>query len=402
MFIARQPIFNRRMEVFGYELLFRSDLTSTKFDGISSVSATATVIGGLFECGIDSIVENKYAFINFDDEFIHSETVELIEPDRLIIEILENVKINKRLVDRIRRLKIKGYKIALDDFVEDYTEYPLVPIADIIKFDIMATPLHTIEKEVNLALSQNKTILAEKIETKLEFQEAKRMGFHLFQGYFFSRPNITSRTFTKTTTEVQYYRVIHELSAEEPSFQKLAEIIETDVTLSYRIMRMVSFRSKNEPIQSIKKALTYMGLKEIQRWINILILQDLGKSKPKELMRISLIRSRFAEEITINIGLAELKDQASMMGLFSVMDAMLDQPLSEALKGMALSKSITDAMLHHKGVLYPVYSMMLSYEKGDWENVSQILKAIMIDPKILHEKYVESLKWANEIMKSIL
>lgn len=145
-----------------------------------------------------------------------------------------------------------------------------------------------------------------------------------------------------------------------------------------------------------------MGLKEIQRWINILILQDLGKSKPKELMRISLIRSRFAEEITINIGLAELKDQASMMGLFSVMDAMLDQPLSEALKGMALSKSITDAMLHHKGVLYPVYSMMLSYEKGDWENVSQILKAIMIDPKILHEKYVESLKWANEIMKSIL
>lgn len=397
MFIARQPIFNQNLVVVGYELLFRSDGDSNIFDGISSRNATATVIGGLFETGIDKIVENKYAFINFDENFIHSNSLELIAPDRLIIEILEDVQIDNSLVKRIEEIKDKGYKVALDDFVEDYDNYPLVPLADIIKFDLILRPIETIQTDIQKALSNNKVILAEKIETKEVFLKAKEMGFHLFQGYFFSKPNIVSKSCNKSASKLQYTRLLSELKKEEPSYQALAEIIENDVNLAYRFMRVISTRSGDDLLYSIKRALTYMGFNEIERWINILMLQDLGKSKPKELIKTSLIRTRFAESIALHGGFQSIKHEASMMGLFSILDAILDQPIEVALKDISLPNSILEALIEHKGILYPIYSLIIAYEKGNWRKVEKILKSIKIDENILYEEYLNAIKWAKEL-----
>ncbi|HHX59260.1 MAG TPA: EAL domain-containing protein [Epulopiscium sp.] len=397
MFIARQPIFNKRMDVFGYELLFRLDSGSTQFGGVSSQEATATVVGGLFEAGINNIVEDKYAFINFDEYFIHSNSLEIISPDRLIIEILEDVKIDDRLIKRLQDLRKMGYKIALDDFVKDYKEYPLVPLARIIKFDLLQTPLKSIEADVKRALIDKKIILAEKVETKKDFLQAKEMGFHLFQGYFFSRPNIVSKAGGKTSSKTQYTRMLWELKKSEPSYDILAGIIEKDVNLAYRFMRVISYRSKKNLIDSIKKGLTYMGLDEIEKWISILMFQDIGKGKPKELVRISLIRTKFAEEITVRTGLGKIKHEASMMGLFSTLDALLDQTMEEALRDIALTQSIKDALIRHKGELYTVYKLLIAYEKGDWDEVEIITIEENIDANILSEEYLESIKWANEV-----
>lgn len=398
MFIARQPIFNKRLDVYGYELLFRGSSKSMEFDGISSASATATVISGLFECGIDCIVEDKYAFVNFDDDFIHSDTLELIEPKRLIVEVLESVEVDERLTKRLKELKDKGYKIALDDFFENIAEYPLIPIADIIKFDIMATPLETIKADVRAALSRNKTILAEKIETEEEFLKAKEMGFHLFQGYFFSKPKITAKTFSEGTSKMQYLRIIRELKKEEPSFQKIAEIVETDVVLAYRLIRIISNRIDGDLIPSIKKALMYLGLKESERWIYILLMQDYGSNKPKELMRISLIRTRFAEKIALYGGLKKYSIEASMMGLFSVLDAMLDKTMEDALEDISLSKPIKDALIYNKGVLFPVLKLLIDYEKGNWEEAERISKELNIDEIVLREEFLDAIQWARDTM----
>ena len=137
MFIARQPIFNRTLDVYGYELLFRADHGSKAFDGTSDMLATATIISGLFESGIEAFVEDKRAFVNFNAHFLYSDFTELIDPSHLIVEVLETVKVDQQLIERIEWLKSKGYKIALDDFVESFQKYPLVPLADIIKFDII-------------------------------------------------------------------------------------------------------------------------------------------------------------------------------------------------------------------------------------------------------------------------
>ncbi|MBC3798568.1 EAL and HDOD domain-containing protein [Acetobacterium tundrae] len=398
MFIARQPIFNQQLEVFGYELLFRLESQSTQFGGISSQGATATVITGLYESGLENLIEDKYAFINFDEIFVHSNALELIEPDRMIVEMLENIKIDRTLMDRLEEIRHKGYKIALDDFKENYCEYPLTPFADIIKYDLMATPLERIEKDVIKALSQNKILLAEKVETEKEYLEAKEMGFQLFQGYFFSRPSIAAKSYNKTTSKSQYVRVIAEIKKVDPDFDALAELLEQDVTLAYRVMRMASFRSGNDLVSSVKYALTYMGLDELERWINVIMLQDLGKDKPEELKKISLIRTKFAESIAIHGGMKKLQNAASMMGLFSVLDAILDQSMEEALMGVALPPSILDALINHKGVLYPIYELILSYEKGDWNVVDKISKELNLEETVLVRNYRWSIQWANEIM----
>lgn len=397
MFIARQPIFNRNLDVFGYELLFRSGGKSTQFDGTSSTGATAGVLGGLFESGINCLVGDKYALINFDEDFINSDSIELVSSDRLIIEMLEDVKVDNELINRLQELKDKGYQIALDDFVEDYSSYPLVPLADIIKFDLMATPLSEIESSVNTALAQNKVILAEKIETKGEFLQAKDMGFHLFQGFFFSKPSIAMKSSYKKTPKVQYMRLIAELKKEEPSFQALAEIVETDVNLAYRLMRIASRRAEEEAVYSIKRALIYMGLKEFERWINILMLQDFGKDKPQELTRISLIRSKMADAIAWQGGLKNLRHEASMMGLFSVLDAMLDLTMEEALQDIVLPESIVDALVYEKGKLYPVYDLVISYEKGDFVNVQNITRELNLDMGVLYREYINAIEWSADV-----
>ena len=140
-----------------------------------------------------------------------------------------------------------------------------------------------------------------------------------------------------------------------------------------------------------------MGLREIERWVSILMFQDLGKEKPKELIRLSLTRTMFAEEIACSAGLGRLRHEAAMMGLFSTLDAVLDQTMEEALEELALSHVITDPLVKHKGKLYPIYKLILAYEKGEWEEVKEIAQGGNIRMKILGRKYLEAIKWANEI-----
>lgn len=401
MYIARQAIFDRSLNVYGYELLFRQSSKSVKYDSVSSVHATASVLGGLFEAGISSIVDDARAFINFDAEFIHSDGLELIDKSRLVIELLEDIEIDEALMERLKYLKKKRYKLALDDFVESYTTYPLIPLADIIKFDLIATPLDSIAGEIKKALSQKKVILAEKVETQEEFLKAKSMGFHLFQGYFFSKPQIVGKSPSHTTTKSQYSRIILELKKKEPSYQVLAEIIEKDANLAYQFVRLISIRKGDDLIYSIKQSLMYMGLKELERWINVLMLRELSISKPDELIRISLVRTKFAELIAIHSNLKISKYEASMMGLFSTIDAMINQTMSEALKDIMLPKTITDALINKSGELYPSYLLMLSYEQGDWSRTEEYAGLLNIDEIVLYDDYVMAVKWAREIMELI-
>lgn len=399
MYIARQPIFDINKKIYGYELLFRNNKDTNCFNReISSTVATATVIDALFELGIDSIVDGKRAFVNFDYEFLMSEAVELINPSTLIIEVLEDVVVDAELLERIKYLKAKGYKIALDDFVEEYKSYLLTPISDIIKYDLMETPLEEIKKDVNLALKDNKTLLAEKIETNEEFLLAQKMGFHLFQGYFFFKPSIISKSNDKKSLKGQYCRLLQELHKEEPSYQNLAEVIETDINLAYRFMRVASHKNTEDTIYSIRQALVYMGLREIERWINVLMLRELSSDKPMEVMNVSLVRAKFSEYISDNSYYRNRKLEISIMCLLSMIDAILDISMEEALDGLLLSEDVKEALINRSGNLSPVFELVCSYESADWEMVNKISSKIGLNEEHIMKGYFEALIWASEIM----
>ena len=355
----------------------------------------------MFESGIDSIVENKLAFVNFDDVFILSGTLELLDADRLVVEIIGSTRVDEEFLEKINKLRTAGYAIALDDYKSDNNEYPLIEIAKIIKYDLIATPLHTIKYDVACAIADGKILVAKKVETEEEFLEAKEMGFHLFQGYFFSKPSIVSRTHKRHSSFYQYNAIMQELRNREPSYQTLAEIIEVDVDLSYRLLRVISNRSSVRSAYSIKKALTFLGLKEIERWIKVLMLQDLSKSKPVELMKIAMIRSKFAEVLAMNVKFNNMRYEAAMMGLFSVLDAMLDMTISEALDKIMLPESVVDALAKNEGALFPIYQLVLAYEKGNWEEVETISNKLNINELVLYSLYMSAIDWATNSLELI-
>lgn len=401
MFIARQPIFNRDMHVYGYELLFREASDSTAFGNTSADKATASVLGGLFEQGVKQIVDGKKAFINFEYDFLRSGAVELISSDDLVIEVLESVEVDEPLLARLSELREKGYRIALDDFDKTPETYPAFSIADIIKYDLLLTPLDTLQSAVSLALREGKILLAEKIETDEDFQKAKEMGFHLFQGFFFSRPNIVGKSEVKRFTKTHFARIMDELHKKEPSYQNIAQIIETDVDLAYRLLRVVSHHSdKKSSFRSIKKALVAMGLQELERWIHVLMLQELSADKPMELTRLSLVRYKFGDFIALHSKYRKRNVETSMMCLFSLLDTILDQSMEHALSDIDLSKDVKDALIKKSGTLMPIYALISSYESG-YSNIAGLFaEEVGISEEALFEGYLASVQWADDVLRS--
>lgn len=399
MFIARQAIFNRSMKVYGYELLYRDSETATSYNHMSPDKSTASVLSGLFELGIDNISSSKKSFINFTYNSLFSDSIELINPNDLVIEVLEDTEIDDDLLERLVELKNKGYRIALDDFVEDIKTFPLIPIAHLIKFDLVKTPLANISQDVERAHANNKILVAEKVETKEEFEEAKEMGFHLFQGYFFQKPNIIGQLNNKKSPKLSYLRVINELNKKEPSFKKITSIVKTDVNLTHRLLlttKDIKDQSDNL-VKNIKHSLVYMGFRQIRRWINILILRDLASEKPDELTQLSLVRARFGELIAENSSFQSRSNEIYGMLLFSSLDALLDLPMKEALNKIKLSKDVKNALIFKKGPLAPLIELVLSYEEGDFKKIESLAKEMKLHTKRLSFYYIDAIIYSQAI-----
>ena len=326
----------------------------------------------------------------------------MVDPSTLVIEVLEDVEVDNRLLRRLESLHKEGYRIALDDFVHSVKDFKMVPVADIIKYDLIATPLHTIQDEVMEALRRKKVLLAEKVETEKEFIEARKMGFHLFQGYFFSKPVIVAGLKGKKPDISIYRRILNELHSEDPSFQILSEILETDVSVAYRLVNVGSKKNENDIQKGLKSALIKMGLTDFERWVHIMMLQDLSVNKPNELIRTSLIRSRFGELVAYNCGsLYPRTSEISLMCLFSVLDAMLDLTMDEAMADLSISDDIKDALVKREGPLEPVLKLAESYEKGEWLEIDELSKQIGVDGSRLGDWYMDSINWAERIMVGV-
>ncbi len=401
MFIARQPIFDRVKKVYGYELLFRAGENSLIYSDSSAENSTATVLGGLFELGIEKIVGNSKAFVNFDYNFLMSEAIELINPEKMVLEILENTKADDKLIKRVKELKKIGYKTALDDFEEDIDEYPLVDHVDIIKYDLIVTPLSTIEYQVKKALKRKKILLAEKIETEEEFEVAKKMGFHLFQGYFFSKPQIVGGVKNRITANQVYQRLFVEINKEEPSFGKLAEIIQTDVNMAYKVLKLIHHRKGENEKTTIKRAIANIGLREMERWIHVLMMQDIASDKPPELIRLSLLRSKFGELIAMDSKFKNYKYDVSLMMLFSVLDAITGLTMNEALEGVSVSDDVKEALINKTGPFKNIYEIVINYELGNWEKLFELASAIKIKSENIFMFYVQAINWSNGVMNYI-
>lgn len=401
VYIATQPIFDLDEQVYAYEILYRnSNVNSYSFaDGDE---ASSRVIVNTFDSfGIEKLTGGKAAFINFTANLIKEDVATILPAENLVIEILETVEPDDEIIEKCIKLKESGYTIALDDFVFGEQYEPLIKIADIIKVDFLIT---SDEEKGRLAHKYKQTIkmLAEKIETREDFEKAKSMGYSLFQGYFFSKPLMLSMT-DIPMVKFMYLQLISKVTSGEFNFEEIAAIISSDVCLSYKLLRLVNsvafgFRSK---ITNIKQAVVALGEKELKKWVCLVAVKGIGDDKPDQIVRSSLTRARFLEILSgKSLALKERTSDLFLTGLFSMLDVLMNRPLQELLQEVYVSTDIKDVLLENKGPFIELYSLASFYERADWNMIQFFTANLKLEKQTLINSYLEAAVWTNDVMDS--
>ncbi len=402
VFVARQPIFNKNKQVVAYELLYREGSKNFFDNSISSTKATSIVLANsYFSIGIDNLIGNNKAFINFDKKLIHNDIPLIFDKNTIVIELLEDIIPDRKFIDKIKELKSFGYTIALDDYIYSYPYDELVELCDIIKVDVLHNSIYDLERIVKKWTNKKRKFIAEKVETNEIFHLLKNIGYDYFQGYFFSKPVVIKGRGIKGN-KIHYLRILEELNRKEPSLEKMSKIIEYDVSMAYKLLRLVNSKfTLISEVTSIKHALAMLGLKEIERWLSLIMIQDFGKNSPNEIIKISLFRSKLGGFLAENSIHKNRKDEIMLMGLVSTIDAILEQPMEIILKKLPLSEDVKNALLQKESLFSDIYNFIINYEKGYWEEVSRYAKQLNITLHTLPRFYFESIKWADELFEYI-
>lgn len=396
-YIGRQPIFDVKQNVIGYELLYRRQEQTSQAAVIDGDQATSQVfINSFLEMGLEQVVGNHQAFINVTRQFITN--IDLLPPpsSQLVLEILENIEIDQTIIKAVRRLKQMGYIIALDDFIFHPDLKPLVNEANIVKLDVQALNDVELEEHVSILNKYPIKLLAEKIETPEMFDRCKELNFDYFQGYFLCKPRILSGR-RMPANRVNTLRMMAELQNPSINIKELEALISHDPTMSYKLMRYINSAAftLSKKVDSIHHAIVYLGEKEIKRWATLIALTGID-DKPDELITTSLIRSKMCELLAESCGSAS-KDSAFIVGLFSTLDAMMDLPLPEILGSLPLSPEITEALISRKGPYAAILNSVIAYEHGEWDK----LESTTISKETVTAIYLNSLHWADAIMQEI-
>ena len=399
VFVARQPIFNTKNEVVAYELLFRNGNTN-EYNNVDGDKATLNVISNLFlEFDIQNITNNKKAFINFTENLINEEIATILPCDSVVIEILENIEPTDEIILECKKLKEKGFVLALDDFVFDKKYNKLVELIDIIKVDFLITKGYDRKKIFNLLKINNKIkFLAEKVESIEEYNEAMYFGYTYFQGYYFSKPIILSEQSVHNNENIAL-KILKLVNNKDFNFRDLESLILKDVGLSYKLTKLIkssAYGARNK-VNSIQYAIAFLGEKEIVKWLYVVILNDLKGNKPNELIKVSLQRAKFCELICNNSICKEKTFLAYITGLFSVMDAILNCSMESIVNDIYLHDEVKDGLIGVENTLNLILKVVVSYEKGEWENAILYAKMIEVDNNEISQIYLEALKWADNI-----
>jgi EAL and modified HD-GYP domain-containing signal transduction protein len=403
VFVARQAIFDRRLKVYGYELLFRPCLDCDSAGDADSAASLQLIANSFCSIGVEKLLAGTRAFINFPQDLLSDERAFSLPPIGTVIEILESVKPEPSVISACRTLREKGYTLALDDFSHLNGWDELTDLVSVIKVDFRATTVAEQQALASRYSARGIRMLAEKIETTEEFQHACEMGYQYFQGYFFARPVIVSRR-EIPGSKLGYLRVLEEVHRPELELVALEALIQREVSLASKLLRYInsSIFGWIKPVQSIRQALALLGEQEIRNWISLAALPALACDKPDELIRIALVRARFSELLAQGADLGHRKADLFLMGLFSLLDAMLSRPLAEILAELRLGGDIADALL---GVERPgqrlagVHALVRQYEGGDWEALSDTAARLNIPKEAIADLYIEAIAWADQIFR---
>jgi EAL and modified HD-GYP domain-containing signal transduction protein len=391
VFVARQPIFNRDLDVVGYELLFRS----REAQAIPSPEgATASVVLNAFtEIGLERIVGDRTAWINVSRDFILSGLAETLPAGRVRLELLEDQLLDDQLIEALNELSAGGYRIALDDFEYSEAAEPLIGLVDVVKLDVRALGQGGMSEHAGRLKPHGVRLLAEKVETREEYAFCVELGCELFQGYFFCRPELL-RDREIVASRLSLLEVIAALQDPGVDFSQLERLISRDVSLSLRLLRYINsaFFGLRMEVSSIGQALALLGVQNLRRWATLSVFASID-DKPPELTVTALIRGRFCE--LAGEHLSAVQGELFTLGMFSVIDALMDSEIGEVLASIPFPGDMRQALIAHAGDKGALLECVQALEAGDFDRAQQSVP----DAGAL---YVDALVWANEAANPLL
>lgn len=398
VYIGRQPIFNRQLGVFGYELLFRAgDENAAVLDQIGADGATSTtIINSFLEIGLEKLVGKRYAFINLTEQFLFGENALPISPKQVILEVLEDIPVDDRLIQALKTLAGKGFIIALDDYIYNTAHKTLVSMVDIIKIDIMQLSQKQLVEHVKILKRYNAKLLAEKIETMEEYEFCQKLGFDYYQGYFLSKPRIIKGK-SLPINKLAILNLLSVLQNRDAEIRELEGAISHDVSISYKILKLINspFFGLSKKVESIRQAIVILGRTQLSSWASMLALTSM-EDRPSEMIHIAMARAKMCELLAQKAGKKSLETYFTV-GLFSALDILMERDLAGLLEPLPLSSEVTDALLQRKGALGEALNCTLAYEISDFD------QALFhgLDSETLLAANIEAVSWANMVADSL-
>ena len=397
-YIARQPIFDRRNKLFGYELLYRTEYGGPARSAVANSDATTGVIlNSYIEIGLDRLVGEQRAFINAPSGFVFN-NVRLPPPsENVVLEIIKEEMEYDEFLAGIRLLSDLGYHIALDDFDLNFLNEDIVKFAQYVKIDIKRHETHELEKMIAALRKCSLQTVAVKVETFQEYKQCEKMGFDHYQGFFFSQPKDVYRK-SISANQLMVMKLLEKLQNRDIEARELTKIIESDVALTLKFLRYVNSASLSlsHKVESINHAIVTIGLDNVRCWASLIAL-TIFDDTPGELIRFALLRGKMCE-LLVKTRNQKSAGSGFLVGLFSTLDAIIGSPLYEILPELQLHKDINDALLFREGPFTRALNCVLAYERGDWKGVEES----GYPEKTSTECYLYAVEWCDMTAKQIL
>ncbi|MBB5192808.1 EAL and modified HD-GYP domain-containing signal transduction protein [Silvimonas terrae] len=398
-FIGRQPILNRQQQIIGYELLFRLNKEALTAEFSSDMQAgTNVLVNTISNMGTDWLVGSKLAFINVAESMLESNFLELLQPQRVVLEVLETTTATPELLARVKELRSQGFGIALDDFELSPQTAPFLEFANYIKLDVQALGMDRLPA-ISKALRKYPVLqIAEKVETKEEFRKCMDIGFDAFQGYYFAHPE----TLSAKVINPNYANILNLLNMlrNNAEIRDIENALKRDVALSFKLLRYINsvgFGLSCE-IQSFRHAVTILGYQKLYRWLTLLLVTASTEAgSPPALLKTAVTRGRLVELLGSHLLDGQDRDNLFIVGIFSLLDVLLDMPMDRVLETLILPESIADALTERSGIYGPFLELAEACEDPDMSEVPRLCDQLQLTPDMLNRAHGQSLLWVEEL-----
>lgn len=400
IYIARQPIYDRQLDLVAYELLYRD--AAYQRDGVAAVNphtSSELLINTFMELGLESIVGSNPAFIRMSRDYLGNEQRIPMTTEQVVLEVSVKQPPDEALRAGLQRIAENGYDIALDDFIYRPALLPLLQSATVVKLDLQALGREEIAKQVQLCRQHKLKLMVKKVETHDDLEFCKELGFDWFQGFFFCKPQLLKGK-SRPANRAVLLRILSKLQDDNTSMEQLEKVIIQDVTLAYKLLRYLNSATYafRREINSVREALMLIGTEQVKRWASLLMISSYESDKPQELIATAMVRARMCELLAEKSDHAIDPTQAFTTGLFSTLDALMDMPMDELLDTLSFNVSIKLALLSGEGEMGHLLKQILYYEKGEWS----LLDINGFSSTDYAMAYLGAVQWVNESFTGLL